>query len=46
VRQGDSRAGAFSGIREDIELYIEDCRGAGDPIPAEVDQPDFSNLTR
>jgi predicted RNase H-like HicB family nuclease len=23
-------------IREAIELYIEDCRDAGDPVPTEV----------
>jgi predicted RNase H-like HicB family nuclease len=33
VSQGDSRAEALSNIREAIELYIEDCREAGDPIP-------------
>jgi len=36
VSQGDSRAEALSNIREAIELYIEDCRDAGDPIPTEV----------
>ncbi len=35
-RQGDSRAEALSNIREAIELYMEDCRDAGDPIPTEV----------
>jgi hypothetical protein len=25
-------------IREAIELYVEDCRDAGDPIPTEVDK--------
>jgi len=33
VSQG---AEALSNIREAIELYIEDCRDAGDPIPTEV----------
>jgi predicted RNase H-like HicB family nuclease len=36
VSQGDRRAEALSNIREAIELYIEDCRDAGDPIPTEV----------
>jgi predicted RNase H-like HicB family nuclease len=36
VSQGDSRAEALSNIREAIELYIEDCRDAGDPIPSEA----------
>ena len=36
VSQGDSRTEALSNIREAIELYIEDCRDAGDPIPTEV----------
>ncbi len=33
VSQGDSRAEALANIREAIELYIEDCRDAGDPVP-------------
>jgi predicted RNase H-like HicB family nuclease len=36
VSQGDSRQEALLNIREAIELYIEDCREAGDPIPEEV----------
>jgi antitoxin HicB len=36
VSQGNTRAEAFSNIREVIELYIEDCRDAGDPIPTEI----------
>ncbi len=36
VTQGDSRAEAIENIREAIELYIEDCREAGDPIPTEA----------
>ena len=31
VSQGDTRAEALSNIREAIELYVEDCRDAGDP---------------
>ena len=36
VSQGDSRAEALSNIREAIELYIDDCRAAGDSIPTEA----------
>jgi predicted RNase H-like HicB family nuclease len=36
VTQGDTRAGAMTNIREAIELYIEDCREAGDAIPTEA----------
>ena len=36
VSQGDNRAEALSNIREAIELYIEDCRDAGDPVPTEA----------
>ena len=36
VSQGDSREEALSNIREAIELYVEDCREAGDPIPEEA----------
>ena len=36
VSQGDSRAEALANIREAIELYVEDCRDAGDPVPTEV----------
>lgn len=35
VTQGDTRDEAMANIREAIELYIEDCRAAGDPIPEE-----------
>jgi predicted RNase H-like HicB family nuclease len=35
VSQGDSRAEALHNIREAIELYIEDCLVAGDPVPEE-----------
>jgi predicted RNase H-like HicB family nuclease len=38
VSQGDHRAEALSDIREAIELYIEDCRDAGDPVPTEADR--------
>jgi len=36
VSQGDTRAEALANIREAIELYLEDCRAAGDPIPEEA----------
>jgi predicted RNase H-like HicB family nuclease len=36
VSQGDSRDQAVANIREAIELYLDDCRDAGDPIPIEA----------
>ena len=36
VSQGDNRDEALSNIREAIDLYVEDCRDAGDPIPKEA----------
>ncbi len=36
VSQGDTREQALANIREAIELYIEDCRDAGDPVPTEA----------
>ena len=36
MSQGDTRAEALSNIREAIELYVEDCREAGDPVPTEA----------
>src|SRR5207244_3692169 len=35
VSQGDSREEALRNIREAVELYIEDCLEAGDPVPKE-----------
>ena len=35
VSQGDTREDALRNIREAIELYVEDCRESGDPIPSE-----------
>lgn len=35
VSQGDNRAEALRNIREAVELYVEDCREAGDPVPVE-----------
>lgn len=34
VSQGDTREEALANIREAIELYIEDCRDSGEPVPA------------
>ena len=34
VSQRDDRAQALANIREAIELYVEDCRDAGDSVPA------------
>jgi predicted RNase H-like HicB family nuclease len=36
VSQGNSRSEALANIQEAIELYIEDCRAAGDPVPTEA----------
>ena len=36
VSQGGSRAEALANIREAIELYVENCRDAGDSVPTEV----------
>ena len=36
VSQGDTRAEALGNIREAIELYLADCREAGDPVPSEA----------
>ena len=35
ISQGDSRGEALRNIEEAIELYIEDVKAAGEPIPAE-----------
>jgi predicted RNase H-like HicB family nuclease len=36
VSQGDTRTEALANIREAIEVYLEDCRKAGDPVPTEA----------
>jgi predicted RNase H-like HicB family nuclease len=36
ISQGDSRIDVLNNIREAIELYIDDCREAGDPVPTEA----------
>ncbi len=38
VSQGDSRAVALKNIEEAIELYLEDVRESGEPIPVESDR--------
>ena len=43
VSQGDTRAEALANIREAIELYVEDCVAAGDPVPLE-DEAEFVEL--
>lgn len=35
VSQGDSRK-ALANIREAIQLYVDDCHAAGDPVPTEA----------
>jgi len=36
VSQGKTREEALANIREAIELYVEDCIEAGDPVPTEA----------
>jgi predicted RNase H-like HicB family nuclease len=36
VSQGDDRGQALHNIREAIEIYVQDCREAGDPIPTDA----------
>lgn len=38
VSQGDTRAKVLKNIEEAIELYLEDVRDAGEPIPVESDR--------
>lgn len=35
VSQGDTKEEAMANIREAVDLYVEDCLAAGDPIPQE-----------
>ena len=35
LSQGNSREEALANIREAVELYVEDCRLSGDPVPEE-----------
>jgi antitoxin HicB len=36
VSQGDTRGEAIANIREAIDVYLTDCRDAGDPVPTEA----------
>jgi predicted RNase H-like HicB family nuclease len=36
VSQGDDREDVLANIHEAIELYVEDCKEAGDPVPTEA----------
>jgi predicted RNase H-like HicB family nuclease len=36
VSQGATRQEVMANIREAIELYVEDCIAAGDPVPTEA----------
>jgi len=44
VSQGHTRGEALANIREAIDLYIEDCLLAGDPVPEE-DSVEYVELT-
>jgi len=35
VTEGETREEALANAREAIQLYVDDCRAAGDPIPTE-----------
>jgi predicted RNase H-like HicB family nuclease len=35
VSQGDTRQEAMANIKEAVDLYVEDCLAAGDPVPVE-----------
>ena len=36
VSQGDTRGEALTNIQEAIEVYLEDCKAAGEDIPTEA----------
>ncbi len=36
ISQGDDRSDVLANIREAIELYVEDCRESGNPVPTEA----------
>jgi predicted RNase H-like HicB family nuclease len=38
ISQGDTRAEALRNIEQAIELYLEDVRESGEPIPVETDR--------
>ncbi len=41
--QGDTRTEALANIREAIEVYVEDCRALGDPVP-EGDEREYVDV--
>jgi predicted RNase H-like HicB family nuclease len=43
VSQGATRQEVMANIREAIELYVEDCIAAGDPVPNEAGK-EFAEL--
>lgn len=36
VSQGDTCSDVLANVREAIDVYLEDCRDAGDPVPIEA----------
>src|SRR5580700_8017884 len=36
ISQGDTREEAMANIKEAIEVYVENCLAAGDPVPGEI----------
>ena len=36
VSQGDTKEVAMANIKEAVDLYLEDCLAAGDPVPVEA----------
>jgi predicted RNase H-like HicB family nuclease len=36
VSQGDARDAALANIRDAIEVYLNECRDVGDPVPTEA----------
>ena len=46
ISQGDTRSEALANIREAIELYLADCRDAGDPIPSEQGKSSWRSRRR
>jgi antitoxin HicB len=36
ITQWDTREEALANVREAIEVYVGDCREAGDPVPTEA----------
>jgi len=44
VSQGDTREEAIDNIKEAVEVYVEDCRAAGDLVPKEDSREYFELL--